>query len=390
MYVAGVHHLRILQQSFTKEQHGLRERDLNHKDKQNYEAVLRMSSDSVVDLLKKFPDAKGTEAYLRVMRCVVESYLNKKLTCRLRIVKAWYAVFSLRYWRQWIILKKEYTLGNNFITLNAYMCVELNAHSLITFILTLRDIFPSESAVFLPWKLGSQFCEKIFGAARSMSSVFSTIINFGLLGLLRRLHRLHIQFCLEADSEESGIAYPRIETHKVKDGHNEASSVSSTIMTNSEIDEAVEEAREMAKMAITDLGMAEVLKNDKSFINPPIPVVGDPDKCTDDLEDDEVGGEECIADLMQEVCSSQSSEDVASGIEKLSCAGIIDEGMTGRLKELCTPSFKKVPSSTVTVFTPDTTSAKKKGKQDKHCPFVEVKRKKSLFIHKTTAVWLLQ
>lgn len=110
-YVAGLHHVRIVQQNFTKDQHGLRERDLNHKDKQNYEAVLRMTSDSVLDLLKKFPDAKGTEAYLRVMRCVVDSYLDKKLTCRLHIVKAWYAVFFLWYWRQWVILEERVHFG---------------------------------------------------------------------------------------------------------------------------------------------------------------------------------------------------------------------------------------------------------------------------------------
>ena len=39
------------------------------------------------------------------------------------------------------------------------------------------------------------------------------MINFGMLGLLRRLHRLHIQFALEAESDITGIQYP-CEAHK--------------------------------------------------------------------------------------------------------------------------------------------------------------------------------
>ena len=97
------------------------------------------------------------------------------------------------------------------------MCIELNAHALIIFLLTLRKL--SINAGFLPWQLGSQSCERAFRAARSMSSMFSTVISFGLLGLLRRLHRMHVQLCLEAEAHETGIRYPRVETNKAKDGH---------------------------------------------------------------------------------------------------------------------------------------------------------------------------
>jgi len=39
-----------------------------------------------------------------------------------------------------------------------------------------------------------------------MSSIFSTVINFGMLCLLCQLHRMNIQFCLEAESQETGIS----------------------------------------------------------------------------------------------------------------------------------------------------------------------------------------
>ena len=79
----------------------------------------------------------------------------------------------MRYWHLWVVLSSHYTLGNN---LNAYMCIELNAHSLISFILTLRNCLPDSG--FLPWLLGSQSCEKAFRAAHSMSSIFSMVIFF--------------------------------------------------------------------------------------------------------------------------------------------------------------------------------------------------------------------
>ena len=43
-YVASVQHLKMLQVNFGKDEHGLREHDINHKDKQNFNAVLNIIS----------------------------------------------------------------------------------------------------------------------------------------------------------------------------------------------------------------------------------------------------------------------------------------------------------------------------------------------------------
>ena len=96
------------------------------------------------------------------------------------------------------------------------MCIELielNAHALITYFLTVRDQLKDQETCFLPWLLGSQSCEKIFRSARSMTGTFSTIINFGTLGLLRRLHRLQIQATLQSESNKTGIMYLQLEMH---------------------------------------------------------------------------------------------------------------------------------------------------------------------------------
>ena len=128
----------------------------------------------------------------------------------------------MRYWNRWISLQKpQYCTRNNFITSNACSCIELNAHALIILLRILHDDTTTHdgSLHFLPWLLGSQPCEKAFRAVRSMTSTFSTIINFSLRDLLNRLHRLQIQLQLEAQTEQTGIEYPRSSVHKIKEGH---------------------------------------------------------------------------------------------------------------------------------------------------------------------------
>ena len=153
-YTAGGHHLRLLHNTFSKDQHGLREKDINHKDKQNFEAVLRITSDSVMQLLTNVRDAKGTSydvaSYLRIMKLITESFLNKNLESLVRIENVWYAVFLLRYWHQWIVLNPDYNLSDHFITSNAYTCVELNAHSLLTLVISIQTTLQPHSKSFLP------------------------------------------------------------------------------------------------------------------------------------------------------------------------------------------------------------------------------------------------
>ena len=139
-YIATSSHLRMMQLTIGKDIHGLREKDVNHKDKQNFEAVLHIVNSA--HLLEQNPEAIATKHYIKIIECAVDSYLDKTLDPIKRIEKAWYALFFLRLWRQWILLNPTKTLKDNFITSNAFMCMEINAHSLITLILTIRDHVP--------------------------------------------------------------------------------------------------------------------------------------------------------------------------------------------------------------------------------------------------------
>ena len=78
-YLAGVHHLRIVQQNFSKAEHGLREKDINFKDKQNYDVVLRMINKLVTDLVEDISDGKDTRVYLDLMKSINDCFLDRNL-----------------------------------------------------------------------------------------------------------------------------------------------------------------------------------------------------------------------------------------------------------------------------------------------------------------------
>ena len=70
---AGSHQLKFLLNTFTKDQHGIRHKDLEHKDKQKFEAVTRMTTQCVFELLEQVPYAKGTMHYLKCMEYFVDA-----------------------------------------------------------------------------------------------------------------------------------------------------------------------------------------------------------------------------------------------------------------------------------------------------------------------------
>ena len=53
---------------------------MEHKDKQNFEAVSQITAQCVLDLLEQLPDAKDTFHYLKCLQYFVDAYLNRKLS----------------------------------------------------------------------------------------------------------------------------------------------------------------------------------------------------------------------------------------------------------------------------------------------------------------------
>ncbi|CAH1107143.1 unnamed protein product [Psylliodes chrysocephalus] len=152
---------------FTKDKHLLIPSDLYLNDKMNYKSAEKMFSEMVQNLLKTQPDALGTVKYLNLMNKIKVAFLDKNVL----IYCMWNVVFFLRIWRRWIISDENLSLSNNFITLNSYLCVELNIYVIIK----LNNLFKENKQIdentskemFLPLLFSSQPCEKLFRAVRS-------------------------------------------------------------------------------------------------------------------------------------------------------------------------------------------------------------------------------
>lgn len=154
----------------------------------NFEAINKLSAPCVTDLLYKTNDFKATRQILLITRHILDAFLDKSLPIERRIYSIWYTTFFLRLWRGWIINHPSYTLSKTWITLNTYTCIEINAHSLLLLVEKCRNNGTPEE--FLPWLCSSQPCEKFFRQTRSMTSPYATMVNFDMLDLLQRKHRI--------------------------------------------------------------------------------------------------------------------------------------------------------------------------------------------------------
>lgn len=94
------------------------------------------------------------------MDYLIAALIDKNERLNDRIYKIWYAVFFLRLWRQWIKRDSQYNLQENYVTLNCYTCIEINAHMLIKLIKFFKDSSVLDAKTFYPWLLSSQLVRR--------------------------------------------------------------------------------------------------------------------------------------------------------------------------------------------------------------------------------------
>lgn len=154
----------------------------------NFEAIDKLTATSVTSLLTD-DESKATQRLLIITRYILDAFLEKSLCIKQRIYFLWYANFFFRLWRSWIRDQEHWTLTKHWMTLNTYTCIELNAHALLVMIEKCRT--NNNPEILLPWLYSSQPCEKFFRQTRSMTSTYLTRVNFDLLDLLQRRHKIH-------------------------------------------------------------------------------------------------------------------------------------------------------------------------------------------------------
>ena len=340
-FIATSSHLHMLLKLCGKDQHGLRNSDLDHKDKQNFSAVENIIKAS--SLLDMMPDAEGTKCFVDMMSSAIYSFLDKNMSPLQRIHEIWYATFFLKYWRQWLSNSTKFTLKDNFITTNAYVCVEINAHALLAFLIITKDATSNiPESCFMPWMMGSQTCEMSFRALRSMTGTFSTMINFTMRDLLQRLHKLHIQNVLQSESDSLGIIFPRQQRSSKKSGHGSYSFYSCSNFSDNEIYQHIMNAELRAKETIEKLGMAEELKKFNMWDTPPLPP-----NLSQLLLEPEDGSDEVISleDDSKEHLPSDERVNMATDVKQRFESNIVDDSVQKKALQL-----EKVESDTIPMF----------------------------------------
>ena len=85
----------------------------------------------MITCLKKYVvDSEGTQRYLCLIQMVLHSVLDAELSTEKRIYALWYSVFFLDFGEHGCLKHEVYSIEHNFVTLNSYICVEINAHGI--------------------------------------------------------------------------------------------------------------------------------------------------------------------------------------------------------------------------------------------------------------------
>ena len=198
---------------------GIRYCDLNANDRQNFDSCCRLCSSKVISKLKELeqtnPEVRGTRIYFEIMRNLIDCFFCKEISLQVKLSKVWTVCVFLRLWRQWC-KKTETSVSKHFITLNAYWCVELLAHTVLTAIICFPHMRDEEGniALIVLSLFGSQACKKYFRAIRSFSTIFSTMINFCVLEFFRRVSRFERNVEFESFAKDMGITWPLHEKHR--------------------------------------------------------------------------------------------------------------------------------------------------------------------------------
>lgn len=190
--LVSVSHLKILINTVSKEQHGLILRDCCPEDRQNFKSLEKVMQQRVTDALQKYvPGCEGTVMYIRICSEVISSLCAHDISPSQRVYNIWHANYFFRGWRKWLDQQNCYTLSRNFLSRNAYACIEINAHNLVKAINLFRDQNLPE--LFIPTLFNSQPCEETYRQMRSMGSMNYTKINFTLLELMHLIGRVELQ-----------------------------------------------------------------------------------------------------------------------------------------------------------------------------------------------------
>lgn len=263
-HFVNMEHLFCLLNMFSKDRHMLTASILSPNDRQNFTSVLRMCDVKVVSLLRDhIKHSQATVTFIQMLRDIIDSYMDQSLKPLQRVRKLWYSLFLVRIWREWVLRTKNYSLRENFFSANTYSCIELNAHSLISIILYLKQT--NQPELFLPHLFSSQPCESIFRQLRSFTTTYSTVVNSSVKESISRISKIHLQNeIFHATSPD--FIYPRINSQCSNE-----TKFDFQLPSREEIIKEIEFCQKAAVVTATKLGLVDKSEPNKTYtckINP--------------------------------------------------------------------------------------------------------------------------
>ena len=184
----------------------------------------------------------------------------------LGIQSAWCVVFVCRLWWCWLektsksskTTSERKTINKYFITRPAYISAELNAHNLLYLVLLVKQKHLPKQVMLNIHLFNSQACESLFRDARSLSSTFSTRVNFTVKNFIRRSQKLSILNQIKYNQSEKDLSFPI--HHKHKREHSFASSYQLDEIDTLDIEQLISNAYDQALHIVKHSKMLDVLK----------------------------------------------------------------------------------------------------------------------------------
>ena len=267
--------------------HGLVSSNLNPKDHQNYTSCWRISRDEVFEALQTISQSDATSIYIRILRSIIDAYIEKSTSLLDRVFHAWVSVFLSRLWLAWIdkmgkskldqllsCLTKNTPQSHQssrnstqqyLMTPQAVYSIELNAHCLVYLILlVIENKLPNE--VLSVERFHSQSCESIFRTARAFSSRSFSGVNFTVLQFMNLADKLSLFQKIKHRNEQSASPSMKFPIHH-KNNRDRSSSHDSSLptspLTKTMLEATVVRAFEKASEYAEQVGMINFLRSNK-------------------------------------------------------------------------------------------------------------------------------
>lgn len=245
--IVTISHLKLLINRYPKEEHGLVLYDICPEDRQNFGSLQKIMQERVLGCLtKNIMGSAGTVRYLRVCAAITSSLIEESLKPEERIYKMCYSQFFVRAWKVWL-LQNNFTIKENFITNNAFTCIEINAQNLISLTKKFRNGKIEE--LFMPSLFNSQPNEELFRQLRSMGTINYTKINFTLLELFHTVSRVELlNNIIYIELAGKGVFFPRNQLNKARLNQHK-------LPSDEDIDTIINKAKLAALKDAVELGM---------------------------------------------------------------------------------------------------------------------------------------